>query len=399
MIVVMQLLARRELVGLVSQWRQRFRLPQIVSWQLDAQFLPLVLRLRTAKSIQSASKQVGSKGKTMARKRSSILVGVAITTAAAAVLVFFGVRHWRPHWSVIQGAVIRSDSDVRKQSPLSDVAIVASDGSTSVSTQSDAAGYFKITFPGTVLPGTTVQLSLQHAGYKPVQLPETIRFRSNLRRLLVVAMPPVSSDAGMDITPASTVVSNIRVRYTVNSENEENVGSAVRTFEVVNQGNVPCRHQTPCSPGGYWKANSGAIQMDAGAGNEFHDARASCIAGPCPFTSIDSSGFAHGGRTITVSALDWSDPATFLVQAEVFHTAMASQVRESYPVEFGRGFNFTAPPTAEGPSLVAELGGVEIVFPLGADINLSWATCEERTQAKSSGSSVYQCELKAGYRF
>jgi hypothetical protein len=334
----------------------------------------------------------------MARKGTFVWFAVAIAVAAA-VLIAFGVRHWTPRWSVIQGAVIRKDSDVHKQLPLSDVAIVASYGNSSLSTQSDASGYFKVSFPGTVLPGSTVKLSLQHAGYKPVELPVTIRFRSNLRRLVVVAMPPVSSDAGMDVTPSSTVVSNIRVRYTVNSENEENVGSAARTFEVVNQGNVPCRHQTPCSPDGYWKATSGAIQMDAGAGNEFRDARASCIAGPCPFTSIDSSGFEHGGRIINVSALDWSNPATFLVQAEVFHTSIGSNVRESYPVEFGRGFNFTVPPTAEGVTLMAELGGVEIVFPLGPDLDMSWSTCETRTQANSSGSSVYQCALKSGYRF
>ena len=334
----------------------------------------------------------------MARKRPLMWLGAAIA-AAAAVLAVFGVRHWSPRWSVIQGAVIRKDSDMRKQLPLADVAIVASYGASSLSTRSDGSGYFKIRFPGTVLPGSTVQLSLQHPGYKPVQLPVTIRFRSNLRRLVVVDMQPESSDAGMDVTPNSTVVSNIRVRYTVNSESEENIGSAAKTFEVVNRGNIPCRHQAPCSPDGYWKATAGSIQMDAGAGNEFRDARASCIAGPCPFTSLDSSGFANGGRIINVLALDWSNPTTFLVQAEVFHTAIGSKVRETYPVEFGRGFNFTVPPTAEGVSLVAELGGTEIVFPFSPDLDMSWTACEVRNGPGSTNASVYQCELKSGYRF
>ena len=81
--------------------------------------------------------------------------------------------------------------------------------------------------------------------------------------------------------------------------------------------------------------------MDAGPGNEFRDARASCIAGPCPFTQIDASGFVTAAARSTVSALDWSDTATFLLEAEVFHTAVVSNVRKSYPVVFGRSLSFT----------------------------------------------------------
>jgi len=84
--------------------------------------------------------------------------------------------------------------------------------------------------------------------------------------------------------------------------------------------------------------------LDAGADNVFDNIRSSCIAGPCPFARIDSSGFAHGGRNIRVSALNWSDAATFLVEAEVFHTAISSNVRKLYPVIFGRTLNFTLPP-------------------------------------------------------
>ena len=65
------------------------------------------------------------------------------------------------------------------------------------------------------------------------------------------------------------VVSNIRVRYTINSRTETNVGSAVKTFQVVNKGNVPCNHQSPCSPDGKWKASSASVSLDAGADNTF----------------------------------------------------------------------------------------------------------------------------------
>jgi hypothetical protein len=334
----------------------------------------------------------------MSRRKTVVWIAIAAVGAATALLVL-GIRHWRPRWSVIQGAVVRRDTDVNKESPISGVLVTASYGDSSLSTHSDSSGYFRVAFPGTVLPGQTVTLSFTNPDYKPLELQDTIRFRSSLRDLLVAAMSPAVAPASDSATGTPTVVSNIRVRYTVNSENEENVGSSVKTFEVVNRGNVPCHRQRPCSPDGYWKASSGSIEMDAGAGNEFRDARASCIAGPCPFTKIDSSGFVNGGRTISASAIDWSDTATFLLQAEVFHTSSISNVRESYPVVFGSGFSFTVPPTAEGVSLVAELNGAEIVFPLGPDLYLSWATCAVRNGANAEKSAVYQCELKPDYRF
>jgi hypothetical protein len=334
----------------------------------------------------------------MSRKKTAVWIIVA-AGAAAVVLLVFGIRHWRPHWSTIQGTVIRDDTDPRKQAPIAHALVTAAYGNSSLSTQSDASGYFRFAFPGTVLPGQIVKLSFRQPDYKPLDLQVIIRFRSSLRQLVIAAMSPIGEQSIAQSTGTPVVVSNIRVRYTVNSENAENIGSAANTFEVVNRGNIPCRRQRPCSPDGYWKASTGSIKMDAGAGNEFRDARASCIAGPCPFTKIDSSGFAGGGRTITASALNWSDTATFLLQAEVFHTAIASNVRESYPIVFGRGLSFTVPPSAEGVSLVAELGGAEVVFPLGPDLYLSWANCAVREDKTEGNSAVYQCELKPGFRF
>jgi hypothetical protein len=194
-------------------------------------------------------------------------------------------------------------------------------------------------------------------------------------------------------------VTNIRVRYTVNIQSEENIGSAVQTFQIVNQGNVPCRHQAPCSPGGNWKAAIGSKSLDAGVGNEFRNVRASCIAGPCPFTRIDPSGFLHGGRTVVVSALNWSDTTTFLVEADVFRTSIGSSVRHFYPVIFGRTLNFTLPPTEEGVSIEAEINGSPMVFPLGPNLYLSWATCSSGTGKDADRSVSYRCELKPGYRF
>ena len=335
----------------------------------------------------------------MRSKKILVWTTVALSAVAIAGLTFLWIRHWRPHWSIVQGAVIRRDLDPRKQSPIAGVTVTASRGTTRLSAQSDASGYFRIAFPGSVLPGQTVELSFDHPDYQSLDMQVKIEFRSSLRRLVIASMAPnvpqIASESGQPML----VVSNIRIRYTVNSQNEENIGSAVRTFQVSNQGNTLCHRQRPCSPDGFWKAASGSLELDAGAGNEFRDIRASCIAGPCPFTQIDQNSLADGNQTIAVSALDWSDTATFLVEAEVFHTAIVSNARESYPVVFGRVMSFNLPGSAEGVSLEADLNGAQMVFPLGPDLNLSWATCSARKETDAGKSMAYRCELNPGYRF
>jgi hypothetical protein len=298
----------------------------------------------------------------------------------------------------IEGAVIQRGADPQNELPIADVVITASDGLTSTTTTSDAAGHFKLIMQRGVLSGDPVEVALRHPDYEPLGFEvETGRLMIP-DKLYVEAMVPLPPR-----TPAKfgkeTVVSNIRVRYTLNSRTETNVGSAVKTFQVVNQGNVPCNGHPPCSPDKKWKAATASAKLDAGTDNFFSNIRASCIAGPCPFTRIDSSGFVQGGRNISVSATDWSDTATFLLEAEVYHSAIRSNVRELYPVIFGRTLNFTLPPTQEGVSLEAEVDGAPMVFPLSPSLYLSWANCTVRTDTEKEKTTVYRCELKPGFRF
>jgi len=251
-----------------------------------------------------------------------------------------------------------------------------------------------------IWPGQTIYLHFQEDGYQPLEMDLKVQFRSMMRRLLIVEMEPEQAPKMTEAAmKAMQVVSNVRVRYTENFQTDEDIGSAVRTFQVVNRGNVPCRQQGPCSPDGSWKAAKGSISLDAGTGNVFRNVRVSCIAGPCPFTRIDSRSSREPGRYLEVSALDWSDTATFLLEAEVVHTTIGSSVRLSYPVIFDRTLNFTVPPTQEGVSLEAELNGTPMVFPLGPDLYLSWATCTARSSNDADKSTAYRCELKPGYRF
>ncbi len=334
------------------------------------------------------------------------MIGAVVVVAAIMVLGLLlsqRAQHLRALASAqtipIVGAVIQRDVDPNKELPIAGVSITASDGVKSVTAQSDAAGYFHLVLRKAVLTDRPVMVNFQHPGYEPLQLTVQTGRLAVPKKLYVAAMVPLPQASEPKSAPPPIVVGNIRVRYTINDRVETNVGSAVKTFEVVNQGNVPCTRGSLCSPDGKWKAAANSVSLDAGADNSFGNIRASCIAGPCPFTRIDSNGFIHGGRYIKVSALNWSDTATFLLEAEVYHTAINAEVRELYPVLFGRTVNFTLPPTQEGVSLEADLDGAPMVFPLGPEPSLSWATCSVRMGMEEEKTAVYRCELKPGYRF
>jgi hypothetical protein len=334
-------------------------------------------------------------------KKVTLWIAVAAAAAVLIVAVVIRMHRWRPRSMVLQGAVIRNDADPRRQLPIGDVQVTATDGMMTATTKSDSSGYFKLKFREQLWPGHVLQVMFRRPEYKDFDLSVPLSYRGSTDKLFVAELVPAAPEKTSAASAGKkvSVVNNIRIRFTENTEGDDNIGALVKPFQVVNKGNVPCNRQAPCSPDGKWKATVASITLDAGTGNEFRNARASCIAGPCPFTRIDSSGFEHGGRMITASALDWSDTATFLLEAEVFRKSINSSVRESYPVIFGRTLNFVLPATQEGASIEADLDGTAIVFPLGPDLYLSWATCNARSSRDAASSTVYRCELKPGFRF
>jgi hypothetical protein len=76
---------------------------------------------------------------------------------------------------------------------------------------------------------------------------------------------------------------------------------------------------------------------------------------------------------------------------------LSDVIRRAYPSIFGRTMTFTLPPAGQGPAIEAEINGLAIVFPLGPDLNLSWASCT--LQVSSHSAKLYSCQLKPGYRF
>ena len=324
--------------------------------------------------------------------KSSFWILLALVAALACVGLFFRRQHLKP--VTITGAVTVKDTDPRKQLPLAGVEVSlakkAGDNAGETSATSDSNGFFSLKLPRGLRRGQPLTLMFRHPDYRPLDLQE---FAGD--KLYIVHLVP-SRNADASNRPAITV-GNVRVRYSIQAMRTVDVGSAVKTFQVANVGNIPCKRQSPCSPDGKWKATIGSASLDAGPGNEFKNARVSCIAGPCPFTKIESDDFSRNSQKITVSARDWSDPTTFLVEAEVVHNMQSPIEHQSYPVIFGAALSFTLPTDAEGVNLEADVAGETIIFPLGPDLFLTWASCNAKVNRDRN--SVYRCELKPGYEF
>ncbi len=313
----------------------------------------------------------------------AVLVAVLLTVG---IVVATGWQ--RP--VTLRGAVLVQDSDPRKQLPIGGVTISAGDLAASEAT-TDSSGLFVLKLRKPIRRGHAIELDFRHPQYLPLDLNEYVT-----NQLYVVHLVPLTKNPAPQNRP-DVKVSNIRVRYTVQAKTELNVGSAVKTFEIDNKGNVPCKGEHPCSPDGKWKAAVGSATLDAGVNNQFRNARASCIAGPCPFTRIEADHFSQGGQIITVSARDWSDPTTFVLEAEVFRPMVSQMEHWSYPVIFGDGLSFTLPSSAGSVSIEADVDGQTIIFPLGPSLFLSWASCDGGVNPDKG--SVYRCTAKPGYRF
>ncbi len=330
--------------------------------------------------------------------RKLVIGAIAVLAAAVAVAVIYR-RLRRPQSPrgrtlVFQGAVLRSAASVDKQAPIAGVIVFARSGASAAQTRTGATGYFQLRLPRVLPQHPPIVLRFRRPGYRPLDLQGTNGKRLFIARLISTRPPPATTA----VAGRSLPVLDIRVRYTVMSTSSVNVGSLVKTFRIQNAGNVPCR-QNPCSPDGRWQAAGRSLTLDAGEGNVFRNARASCMAGPCPFTQIAPPHFRRHGRFLDIRARDWSDTATFFIEAEVFHPANSTEVRTSYPVIFGRDLNFTVPASAEGVSLEANVAGTAIVFPLGPEPNpvLPWASCTSRVTRRHY--SEYRCSLQPGYRF
>jgi hypothetical protein len=320
-------------------------------------------------------------------------VGILVVLMLALVTGAVVFRHWQTHrLRSLQGAIVMLDPDAHKEIPVANADVTATIGRNTESVKSDSSGFFKINVrPGT-RRGQPMTFEFQHPDYRPLVVQDYVG-----DQLYVAHMVPRLAAMPADEHRPVTKISNVTVRYSFKTVTRANIGSTVKTFQVENQGNVPCKNQSPCSPDGRWKATTGSTSVDAGAGNEFQDVRVSCIAGPCPFTHIEPNHVSRDGQILSVSARDWSDTTTFLIEAEVLHPMPTEIGHEFYPVIFGKGMSFTLPAAVEAVTIEADVDNQDIFFPFGPALSLSWASCNQTVNPDQT--KIYRCELKPGYRF
>ena len=320
--------------------------------------------------------------------RSKLLVLViALTVAVATTIAVLRVRRAS---LTLTGVVLRQDTDPQRQIPIHNVKITATDGERTIEGTSESSGLFHLKLVNNRWRERPLTMTFQHPDYRPITTTVLLK-----KDLYVVRMVPTS--ALVQPTTPATTIKHVRIRYAEKALEAVDIGSTVKTFVVPNTGNVPCRSTPPCSPDGAWKASLGGITIDAGDGQQYTHVRVSCIAGPCSFSRVESGTTPDSARVIKVTVRNWSDTVTFLVEAEVTRNAPTDVERVAYPAIYGRTMSFTLPGTGEGPSIEAEVGGTDIVFPLGPELLLSWQNCT--MQVSPDRTKLYRCELKPGYEF
>jgi hypothetical protein len=334
----------------------------------------------------------------MRSKRAWAIWASAVVAAAVATTLVLRLRQTE-ELRVVTGAVLADDSELHKQRPIDEARITAVAGLSKGTAVSDESGLFSLTLDPAISPEQPITITVEHPDYLPFEASGIQASRLLLLRMTRSEIGTQSTAGKPDVT-----IGNVRVRYAYRAATSLEVASAARTFDIVNTPNTPCNNMPPCSPDGRWKATVEAFSLNAGANREFRNARVSCLAGPCPFTRVETDAFSAGGQVIGLSVLNWGDRVTYLVEAEVSQTTESDLVRHAYPVIFDRSMNFTLPPAAQGPSIEAEVNDEPIVFPLGPQLRLSWATCRLDTGAGRAdrgrdSARLYRCELKPGYLF
>lgn len=329
----------------------------------------------------------------MTRKQQTNLAAAVLVlciVAAVLIYIFRGTKLTSP--LSLSGVVLVQNADPRKQAPIADASVSATNGVVTAYASTDSTGLFRLTLNKGARTGQVVRFQFRHAGYFPLDLTRIAGEDIYIARMLPLPEAPPAA-----LGHALSVLGHVQVRYSEKATNTINVGSIAQAFEIVNTGNIACNGQGACSPDGKWRATIGSLSVDAGAGSEFQNVRLSCIAGPCSFSRIESQEFTDNRRNLKVSIRNWSDTTTYLLEAEVAQARVTDVVRQLFPAKFGPTMNFTLPAAAEGPSIEAEMNGQPIVYPLGPALILSWATCTMK--ANPDRTKAYRCELKPGYRF
>ncbi len=110
----------------------------------------------------------------------------AVVAAALCVLAITLIVRMRHARVTLAGVVLRQDSDPRKQLPIQDVKITATEGERSVEAQTDASGLFRLNLPNGSWREQPVTLAFVHPDYRPMEIAPRLN-----GELYVVRMTPI----------------------------------------------------------------------------------------------------------------------------------------------------------------------------------------------------------------
>jgi len=139
------------------------------------------------------------------------------------------------------GAVTVQDADTRKQLPIANVEL-RRQSSRSWPRKIRLIRFFQNQAQQERQERQSHQTEIPPSDYRPLDVDEIAT-----DKIFVVRLITLSKSADNIPGRPAAAVGNIRVRYSMKAMRTVNVGSAVKTFEVENVGNVPCKQQSPCS--------------------------------------------------------------------------------------------------------------------------------------------------------
>ena len=136
--------------------------------------------------------------------------------------------------------MIRQNADSQKESPIADVQIQAATTLSAGDCKSDASGFFNLTLRPGIVPWDSVTIQFRHPEYLPLDLNVPAE-----DKLYVIRMVPIPAQNRTQPSTPDKLVANVSARYSIKATSAANIGNAVKTFQVINTGNVPCPTSSP----------------------------------------------------------------------------------------------------------------------------------------------------------
>lgn len=207
---------------------------------------------------------------------------------------------------VMHGMVMVDDANPARRIAIPGVRVESSNGLASQFATTGSDGMFTLQLVPGAKDGVEIDLSLTHTDYQ--ERDSALVVGDNVPYTFYLW--PAAYPAAYRMDPRPRTFGFLAVAATPRVLS--------KTFQITNHGSVRCNGRQPCSPDGKWKANIGSASLEAGPGRVFTSGHADCIAGPCPWTSIESNGFSGTGRnSISVAVRNWSDTVTYKLWGEV----------------------------------------------------------------------------------